>query len=366
MPTISPVMPLTQVDRDREAYHLRVNQNESWAFIVQLLNFNNESTARLSASRHARVNNLPPLTAPNPRRSQAGRLAAQQRFNPPSAVQRILNQRLPQVQVLAMRTYGVEIEYVNMDRRTVADQVAQALGVAHIHVLPYHGTVCEVCSARVSGYTEWKVERDGSVYSGGEVISPILQGEDGFVQIKKVMKAIKDAGGGVSRSCGLHVHLGVRDMTKEQRAELVGRWYQNETMIQQFVAQSRWGNTYCSTVAPREVSRWQNMILAGADPDKYQVNRTSSLNITPFNKYGTYEVRLHQGSLNSKKITAWVKFLIAFVDFTAAEQELVNETGEVFGVLNTLVKPLADKQNLFTDADAQYLKARATTLRGGH
>jgi hypothetical protein len=91
-----------------------------------------------------------------------------------------------------MRTYGVEIEYVNMDRRTVADQVAQALGVAHIHVLPYHGTVCEVCQARVSGYTEWKVERDGSVYSGGEVISPILQGEDGFVQIKKVMKAIKE------------------------------------------------------------------------------------------------------------------------------------------------------------------------------
>jgi hypothetical protein len=363
MPTISPTRPLTQVDRDREAYHLRVNQQESWAFIVQLLNFNNESTARLSASRHARVNNLPPLTAPNPRRSQAGRLAAQRRFNiQPGAVQRILN---PQVQQTSMRTFGVEIEYVNMDRRVVADKVALALGVQHIHVLPYHGKVCETCNAQVSGYTEWKVERDGSVYSGGEVISPILQGEDGFVQIKKVMKAIKEAGGGVSRSCGLHVHLGVRDMTKEQRAELVGRWYANETMIKHFVSRSRWTNTYCKTVAPAEVTRWQNLILAGRDPQKHEVNRTSSLNITPFPKAGTYEVRLHQGSLNAKKISAWVKFLVAFVDFTAAEKELVNESGEMFGVLDTLVKPLDTKQNLFTEADKEYLKARATTLTGG-
>jgi hypothetical protein len=112
-----------------------------------------------------------------------------------------------------MRTFGVEIEYVNMDRRVVANKVAEALGVQHIHVLPYHGTICETCQSRVLGYTEWKVERDGSVSSGGEVISPILQGEDGFVQIKKVMKAIKEAGGSVSTSCGLHVHLGVRDMT---------------------------------------------------------------------------------------------------------------------------------------------------------
>lgn len=363
MPTISPARPLTQVDRDREAYHLRVISGESWAFITQLLQFNNESTARLSASRHARVNNLPPLTAPNPRRSQAGRLAAQRRFNvQPSAVQRILN---PQVQQTSLRTFGVEIEYVNMDRRIVAEKVALALGVQHIHVLPYHGRVCETCNAQVSGYTEWKVERDGSVYTGGEVISPILQGEDGFAQIKKVMKAIKEAGGGVSRSCGLHVHLGVRDMTKEQRAELVGRWYANETMIKHFVSRSRWTNAYCKTVVPAEVTRWQQLILAGRDPDRTQVNRTSSLNITPFPKAGTYEVRLHQGSLNAKKISAWVKFLIAFVDFTAAEKELENESGEMFGVLDTLVKPLDTKQNLFTEADKEYLKARAVALTGG-
>jgi hypothetical protein len=362
MPTISPARPLTQVDRDQEAYNLRVNQRESWAFIVQLLNFNNESTARLSASRHARVNNLPPLTAPNPRRSQAGRLAAQRRFNTNGVRLQVLN---PNWQQTISRTYGVEIEYVNMDRRVVANKVAEALGVQHIHVLPYHGVVCETCSARVSGYSEWKVERDGSVSSGGEVISPILQGEDGFAQIKKVMKAIKEAGGSVSTSCGLHVHLGVRDLTKEQRAELVGRWYANETMIKHFVSRSRWSNSYCRSVASQEVAKWQRLILEGRDPEKHEVNRTSSLNITPFKKAGTYEVRLHQGTLNSKKITAWVKFLIAFVDFTAAEKELVNETGEMFGVLDTLVKPLDMKQNLFTEADKEYLKARATVLRGG-
>ena len=356
--------------RDRQAYELR-RSGQNWAAIVQSLGLNNESTARLSANRYASQNNQTPLTTPNPRRSEAGRLAAMARFNrPQTAGNRSRNRQHNGSQTSAVqfaeRTFGVEIEYVNMSRLTVADAVANALGLPHIHVVPYHGTICEVCSQNIgSVYSQWKVERDGSVSTGGEVVSPILSGAEGLEQIRKVAKAIREAGGGISRKCGLHVHVGVRDLTPEQRVNLINRWYATHATIKKFVSKTRWSNPYCSLPNATEIVSWNNAILAGNDPDKYRATRTRSLNITNFRKTGTYEIRLHQGSLNAKKITTWIKFLLAFVEFGSQVDEFENPTNEEFGFLNALTKPVTNKTNLFTEAEVNYLKQRSQSLLQG-
>lgn len=368
-------MPITNLGvRDRDAYLLR-SAGQSWASIVRTLGFNNESTARLAASRYATQNNQPPLTSPNPRRSQAGRVAAFARFNRPQTIaNQILNRqtttsprtRRSQIQNTE-RTFGVEIEYVNMSRHTVAIAVANALGVAHIHVLPYHGTVCEVCHMNIgSAYSQWKVERDGSVSTGGEVVSPILSGADGLEQVKKVAKAVKLAGGGISRSCGLHVHLGVKDLSPQQRVNLIDRWYATYPSVKKFVARNRWSSHYCSMPTVGELAQWKTAILAGNDPDRNHAVRTRSLNITNFKKTGTYEVRLHQGSLNTKKITTWIKFLVAFAEFGSQDNAFENPTNEEFGFLNALTKPMLNKTNLFTENEANYLKQRSQALQGAN
>jgi hypothetical protein len=344
----------------------------TWAQIVTHFRFNNESSARLAANRYASSFGMPALTTPNPRRSEAGRVAALARFNrPQTTVNRILNRNALQVPTrrtrattgLTTRTYGVEIEYVNMARQTVATAVATALGVPHIHVVPYHGNICEVCAQHIGpNYSQWKVERDGSVSTGGEVVSPILHGEQGFEQIEKVAKAIRSVGGGINAKCGLHIHVDVKSLSPQQRVNLLTKWYATMPSIKKFVSKTRWNNGYCSQPTTTELNDWKTKILAGNDPDKGQAVRTRSMNITNFRKTGTYEVRLHQGSLNAKKINTWIKFLLAFVEFASQDQDLENPTNQEFGFLDGLSKPFAAKKNYFTTSEVNYLKKRQQIL----
>lgn len=347
----------------RGAYYLRTARNMPWAEIARRLNLSGESIARAMATRFARENNFAPLTVPNPRRSAAARVAVAARFNRPIVAQSVRQQVL-NPQPTGLRTFGCEIEYVNMNRVTVANAVAVALGVPHIHVFPYHGDTCETCQVRVTEkYREWKVERDGSVSSGGEVVSPILSGEDGFQQIKKVATAVRQAGGRINTNCGLHIHLGMRDLTKAQRAKLIQRWYANSVVVNQFVSRSRWGNRYCQQASAREINYWVNQLTnENTDPDGIKMR---SLNIAPFKKIGTYEFRLHQGSLSPKKIVTWIKFLLAFTEFATMDEEIQNPTDGTQGLLDYLVQPLAAKVNLFTERDAQFMQERVRDLTTG-
>lgn len=358
-------MPVTLLNREiqwaveRRAWVMRTQENRGWQEIAELLGLTGESVARAYAKRYAERNGLPPLTVPNPRRQRAAQVALQARFGTirPTAVQRILT---PQ---LATRTFGIEIEYVGGVRlEIVAEAIAQALEVPHIHCFRYHQNTCFTCRQTVTNtYGQWKVETDASVH--GEVVSPVLMGEDGFKQIQKVMKAMKQVGCKTNKQCGQHIHIGMQDTTREQRYKVVTNFNNLYPQIRQFVARSRWTNHYCKPMDANNFARLKDFWARGIDPNKDQFGRTFALNVTPFPKIGTYEVRLHQGTLNPKKIITWIKFLTAFVEF--AKDEELNYTVE-FDFLNKLLEGFADpnKPNLFKERDAQYLKARATELAG--
>lgn len=353
--------PLLMMEEQR-AYELRVGARLTWAEIAERLGLTGESVARAYANRHIQREGLPPLTAPNPRRQAAAQVALQARFGR-SAVQRILNPQIPQT---ALRTFGVEIEYVGgIPQATVARKLEQALGVAHIHNFAYHGKQCLTCRETVTdAYKQWKVEQDGSVH--GEVVSPILQGQAGFDQIKIVMKAMKEIGCKVNKQCGLHVHLGMKDLNRDQRILFIKQWYANQAVIKRFVDKYRQRNQYCQDQSPQQVDRMVQYIRQGVEPDRNQVLRTASLNITPFGKIGTYEVRLHGGTLNPKKINTWIKFLMAFVEFSVVlgEQPIPNETQDELNFLDYLTKEIPNKPNMFKEQDAQYMKQRALQLAG--
>jgi hypothetical protein len=228
--------------------------------------------------------------------------------------------------------------------------------------MDYHGRDCYRCQQRVRGYREWKVERDGSVSNGdwgGEVVTPILQGDDGFDAIRKVMAGLRQAGAEVDQSCGMHVHLSVEHMTNGQRAELVQQWYQHHDTFDRFVAKSRTvrgngrGYEYCrredDQVVDQQVDRMKRHGNFGYT-DKYR-----SLNLTPFAKYGTLEVRMHQGTLNSQKARNWIKLLIGFFD--TVEKEELSQLSPGLALLGSL----ADGGKISQET-AAYLMRRAEQL----
>lgn len=334
---------------DQRAWELR-QLGYGWRIIAFQLGLTGESVARAAAKRHAQRIGI--IQGVDARRAAAGRFAAQRRFNrttTPIAEGRanlVENTILP----LNERTFGVEIEFTGKYKFQAARDIALALhetgvqvpqymGVPHIHTMGYHGERCEVCGDTVQDkYRQWRIERDGSVTQfrnnqefGGEVVGPILTIPD-FAQLNTVLKALRlptdwygaMLGGKVNASCGLHIHVGVKDLTPAQRAKIVRHWYNTTAVIHTFVAQSRINNHYCAQMNQREVDQVATLLeFATTSQGSFDrtTNKYRSLNVLPFPKIGTFEFRLHQGTLNATKVRNWVTLLLAFVGGFATEQQ---------------------------------------------
>ena len=93
------------------------------------------------------------------------------------------------------RKFGVELEIVGISK----ELAIRALAAVDIE-------------AHDAGYThmttrDWKIVSDASVHRGFELVSPVLEGEEGLETLRTAAQALADAGATANRSCGLHVHI---------------------------------------------------------------------------------------------------------------------------------------------------------------
>lgn len=202
------------------------------------------------------------------------------------------------------RRFGVEIEFVGLNPQRAAE-IVNAAGVA----CSFEGYTHRVMSS-------WKVVTDASVRGGAEIVSPPLEGEDGLNQLRTVLDALNNAGAGVRRSCGVHVHIEAAGMDASWIANVLNRYARFEGDIDAFMPPSRRGsaNQYCKSLSR---TRWNgNDVRSMANSmgcRYYKVNLQSYL------KYGTLEFRQHAGSLNFAKISNWIGLLQQFVEASRPE-----------------------------------------------
>jgi len=104
----------------------------------------------------------------------------------------------------------------------------------------------------------------------------------------------------VDRTCGLHVHLDMRNRK-------VDKCFSNLVLSQQFL--------YAMLPAQRRNSQY-SIPVKGAQYRKLS-SRYYGINQTAVDKYGTLELRMHCGTTNAKKIISWVQLLVAIVDAPA-------------------------------------------------
>jgi biotin operon repressor len=217
------------------------------------------------------------------------------------------------------RTFGIEIEFVGIS----IEQALRALENAGIPV-----------NRRLSnGYNhtrtdQWKIVTDSSVdincYGGGEVVSPILSGEAGIEQARKVAKALDNAGATANRACGLHVHVDGHDFTAPEVNNLAKRYALFEPEIDQIMPRSRRAdsNRYCQSF-----KRWFESVYVSRRFDRattiaeacgVQDDRFYKLNLCAFGRHGTFEFRQHSGTVNAGKIENWIRFCVNFVETSKA------------------------------------------------
>ena len=212
--------------------------------------------------------------------------------------------------------------------------------------------------------TNWHVTTDGSLgsYSTGvEVVSPILQGDDGLKQIEKVCQALETVGASINKKCGFHVHVEARGMLNDTAwaKTLIQMYSKYEHVLDAFQPASRKNNsaTYCQKVGKKtNVKEWFKTIKECDKNvrdfwrehfngyDNGPNGKYHKLNFAPLWRQETVEFRHHSGTVEFDKIRAWVCTVIGLVDnadrnkernikaINPKHQKVLNESDTVAGM----------------------------------
>ena len=254
------------------------------------------------------------------------------------------------------RRFGVEVEFIGGGH-----QVAGCMTAA--------GLPCRVENYGHSVPRQWKIVPDGSISDGAELVSPPLSGSRGIAQVRKACAALATAGATVDKSCGLHVHHDVSDLTVVQLGRLFRFWHNTGRTIDLLVAKSRRGEhgRWCKPMDDREVCWIESCEdLNAVRGVAGRTDRYRTLNVPSYPRQGTVEVRQHQGTVNAEKILAWMRFGQATITYAATGRPIPAPAPGTFDHGDGL--PLADLLELLKShgglkqSDADYLASRAVAL----
>jgi Putative amidoligase enzyme len=208
------------------------------------------------------------------------------------------------------KRFGIEIEAYGIDR----NRVAQALRTA--------GIECQSEFYNHDTRIAWKVVTDGSLSGDNtfELVSPILEGEDGLAQLRTVSTVLTRLGAKINKTCGLHVHFDAANMDLNNWKNLIKNYAALEGTIDSMMPQSRRGQTngYCKSL---KINGLNEKIDAARTLDQVRnifPNRYSKVNTQSFARHRTIEFRQHSGTFEAQKIENWVVFLHNLVDYSKA------------------------------------------------
>lgn len=197
---------------------------------------------------------------------------------------------------------------------------------------------------------------DGSI-SGPEFVSGVLKGDSGANQLRRICEHIKEAGGTVNKTCGIHVHIGgaIFNRRFQLLSIMLGLQLQEELFAMQ--PTSRRSNSYCRLIPDKYYSLHNlftegKTLKRGSNSTNYyaalkllrqyvtgdetngftkEVNKKHyhpnghycssrykwlNLNNCSFrNGPETIEFRQHSGTIEYNKIILWTKLCMAIVNF---------------------------------------------------
>jgi hypothetical protein len=222
-------------------------------------------------------------------------------------------------------TYGVEFE--------------TTIPAGAIEVGGYHN------GRQIPGFPQgWTAQRDGSIdptitgHVGAEIVSPILTGAEGLLQIREVVLKLNAMGARINTSCGFHVHVGFPSAHLNKLGHLVYIHANLEGALYAMTGtKNRERNTFCRSVKNpanpdahmkdlnyeavaagggiAALTRSYTMAGVGTLHRPAPPVRYHTLNIT--NLIGgnkpTVEFRVFQGTLNLHKVIAYVRVCLGIV-----------------------------------------------------
>jgi hypothetical protein len=227
------------------------------------------------------------------------------------------------------RTFGVEMEVGNNVDRNNIQHCIQKISKRDIIVAGWDLT---------NNNNYWHVKTDSTCGPnahiakdyGVEIASFRAAGYKDLKHITDVAAELIKIGVQVNNNCGLHIHAGTSDFTPAQMGVLFAYWMKIEPIICCLVADRRLKNKHCRLWHTRKTidkSRsyspdilWQIIAPTNFSPHNNKQKKVS-LNFVNFAaaisggySRNTVELRLPEGTLSPREISAWVRIFVSFVD----------------------------------------------------
>jgi hypothetical protein len=168
----------------------------------------------------------------------------------------------------------------------------------------------------------WNAQSDCSLHSppagfrGIEVVSPVLRGAEGLEQVRAVVAKVKEMGGQVNHTCGLHVHVGFPENFDALRRLVNLTSHYEKALYASTGTTSREFGSYCQSIksklAPLKtgVTHHKLRMVARGHGDRYHVLNLTNLvaGVRP-----AVEYRCFAGTLNFTKVAAAVMVSVGLV-----------------------------------------------------
>lgn len=161
--------------------------------------------------------------------------------------------------------------------------------------------------------------------------------------VEKACGMLNKIGAKVNATCGLHVHIDVRNRTKEV---VFHNLVKAQPLMYAMQPEGRRKSKYCRK---QEWSGITDAITKGAAVYAHNSRRVG-VNPESVQKHNTIEMRMHSGTTNPIKIINWVKMLVAIADkktIVASDINTSKEYNAEFAVTKELINYMNERVEKF-------------------
>lgn len=177
----------------------------------------------------------------------------------------------------------------------------------------------EFIKARLHRYVS--IGTDGSISTDTEKVHPmelriLLPERNLATHLKAITEVLRRNDCYTNRSCGLHVHLDMRNRDAETQ---YSKLFKLQELMFATQPSTRRNNTYCKKNKKDNLKK-----------SEFESNdRYSAINTQAFNEHTTLEIRLHEGASKFKDIYNWAKFLVDVCNFKGEISKSVSTIQEL-------------------------------------
>jgi hypothetical protein len=212
------------------------------------------------------------------------------------------------------RKFGIELEFLNTDPHRAREWFKEKIA----EVLLDEGVSYQKAQVRDWEHTHdnegiWVCKTDSSC--GYEVCTPPLKGPQELRLFGKVIDKFKTSGAKFNDSCGLHVHVSLKDFTDEQMYNVLMYWIKIEHNIANAHPEHRRKNVRYCELALNKVKNFKvNSSYSGHEVYDILRRGRGAINPAYWENRRTLEFRIGEMTLDSESIKNRVRFLITFID----------------------------------------------------